>query len=111
MIARNSARRLDHKAFRDHFAWGSRIGGPYIILRYTGTEQWHGERDASRKGRKIIVIAVWLDGLEVYDATTLPGKYMLQRRIWGNIWASFCFMATLGRKATELWPCSTAQMI
>ncbi|KAI0543673.1 hypothetical protein F4679DRAFT_91654 [Xylaria curta] len=70
MIPRNPERGLDNDAFKDHFDWHCRRRGPFIsffsewdrALRWRGTLINLGYRD-------IVVIAVWLDDLEVFNAS------------------------------------------
>lgn len=68
MIARDPSRGLDDGVFRDHISWNRRAG-PLISF----SSNWN--KAMRRRGKfidqgaqNVIVIAVWLEGLEVYDA-------------------------------------------
>ena len=69
MTARNPLRSLSWHAFKDHLDWGCRDGGPLISFftnwhRAMHWRQWHINRGA----KDVALMAVWLDGLQVYDA-------------------------------------------
>ncbi|KAI1740246.1 hypothetical protein F4680DRAFT_448006 [Xylaria scruposa] len=70
MIPRDPERGLDYDAFRDHFDWSCRSGGPFISFfgEWTRVMRWRRRMVELRK-RNVVVIAVWLDGLEVFDAS------------------------------------------
>ncbi|KAI1424310.1 hypothetical protein F5Y12DRAFT_461847 [Xylaria sp. FL1777] len=69
MISRNPMRNLDEGAFRDHFEWGCHRTGPFISFfsDWNRALRWR-EMLISKGGQNIVVIAVWLHGLEVFDA-------------------------------------------
>ncbi|KAI0855006.1 hypothetical protein F4860DRAFT_520297 [Xylaria cubensis] len=83
MIPRNPERGLDVGAFRDHFDWNCRRGGPFIsffgewrrALRWRSTLIGLGYRD-------MVVIAVWLDDLEVFDASDIARDIGCQKVSW-----------------------------
>ncbi|TRX96474.1 hypothetical protein FHL15_002746 [Xylaria flabelliformis] len=72
MIPRNPERGLDDGAFRDHFNWNCRRGGPFISFfgEWGRALRWRGTLIKLQK-QNIVVIAVWLDGLEVFDASNV----------------------------------------
>ena len=74
MVARNPWRDLDDDAFRDHLTWGSRRAGPLISF----STNWNSamgrrKRFIEERAQNVVVIAVWLGGLEVYDAYDIAG--------------------------------------
>ncbi|KAM9877596.1 hypothetical protein VDGL01_08332 [Verticillium dahliae] len=96
MVARDPSRDLDDDAFRDHLTWGSRRAGPLISF----TSNWNRAMERRKrfiedKAQNIVVIAVWLEGLEVYDAYDVarhlpmkrPEQHLDEFLLYGNICA------------------------
>ena len=69
MVAREPRRGLDDDTFRDHLTWRSRCPGPFISFTTNWNSAMKRRKTFINQGaQNIIVIAVWLEGLEVYDA-------------------------------------------
>lgn len=80
MTARNPLRSLSWHAFKDHLDWGCRDGGPLISFftnwhRAMHWRQWHINRGA----KDVALMAVWLDGLQVYDAYEIASALGVRR--------------------------------
>lgn len=75
MVPRDPLRPLDAGAFRDHLNWGSRHAGPPLSF----TSKWERamirmQRFIEQGARDVVVLAVWLEGLEIYDAYGVAGR-------------------------------------
>lgn len=69
MVARNPWRGLDESAFRDHLTWKSRRAGPLLSFSSSWERAMKRRETFIHQGAQdVIVIAVWLEGLEMYDA-------------------------------------------
>ena len=80
MVARNPWRVLDSDVFRDHLTWGCRCAGPLISF----TSNWdlamvRRKRFIEDKAQNVVVIAVWLEGLEVYHAYDIACHLRMER--------------------------------
>ncbi|OTB06005.1 hypothetical protein M426DRAFT_10142 [Hypoxylon sp. CI-4A] len=92
MVARNPGRSLDERAFEDHFDWWCGTEGPFISFFNTWDRALYWRyKLINGKAFEAVIIAVWLDGLELYDALeiakTMPsveykswhyGEYLLR---------------------------------
>lgn len=69
MVARRPHRTPDEQAFRDHLDKDGRQEGPFISFTRSWTRALHIREQFFENGAtEVIIIAVWLGDLEVYDA-------------------------------------------
>lgn len=96
MVARDPCRGLSNRAFQDHLTWRSRRAGPFISFSNNWNRAMKRRKTFIEQGaQNIIVIAVWLKGLEVSDAYNIacnlgmdcPEQHLDEFLLHGAIWA------------------------
>ena len=75
MAGRDPARGLDNDAFADHFNWISRHGGPLIsfFADWDSALAWR-QMFLDQGPQRVLVIALWLKDLEIYDVYGIASR-------------------------------------